>query len=275
MLLPVAVLATGGCLATKGDVDKLQLSIRTMQDSVRVQRARSDSLNRMLVRDVAQQLPRQFSRDFGVASDSIRQLSAALQRLQGDVTLSMHDLQGQLAAMQEGIGQSQRRIQDLKTSVEATAAAPVVPAPRTADSGSAATRAPAVSGTGAPPAAQLFELARQQLRSGATGAARDGFQTFLQEYPNHERASEAQMWIADAYAQEGNRSAADSVYALVVARYTTPEWVSRSLYKRAMFLKEAQQLPQARALFQQIVDKYPRSDVAPLAEEMLRTLKKP
>ena len=42
-----------------------------------------------------------------------------------------------------------------------------------------------------------------------------------------------------------------------------------------MMLKEAQQVDSARVLFKQIVDRYPRSDVGPLADEMLRTLRKP
>jgi TolA-binding protein len=118
-------------------------------------------------------------------------------------------------------------------------------------------------------------MARTQLRGGATGAARDGFQNFLAQYPADERAGDAQMFIADAFAQEGNRAAADSVYALVVTKYKGDAVVSRSLWKRAMMLKEAQQVDSARVLFKQIVDRYPRSDVGPLADEMLRTLRKP
>ena len=83
------------------------------------------------------------------------------------------------------------------------------------------------------------------------------------------------FYIADAFAQEGNRAAADSVYALVVTKYKGDAVVSRSLWKRAMMLKEAQQVDSARVLFKQIVDRYPRSDVGPLADEMLRTLRKP
>ena len=272
LVLPVAVVATGGCLATKGDIEKLQLSIRTFQDTVRLQQARSDAEYRTLVRGLGQQLAQQFAKDLGVVSDSLRQVSSAVQRLQGDVSLSMHDLRTQFTTLQEGIGQSQKRIQDLGNKVEAVTAAP--PAPRVVDPASGAP-APGGSTVGAPPAAQLFDMARQNLRRGATGAARDGFDTFLKAYPEHERAGEAQMWIADAYAQEGNRAAADSVYALVVTKYSTPDVVSRSLYKRAMALKEVGQAAEASKLFQVIVDKYPRADERDLAVEMLRTLKKP
>jgi TolA-binding protein len=115
-----------------------------------------------------------------------------------------------------------------------------------------------------------------QLRRGATAAAREGLSTLITEYPTHEKAAEAQMLIADAYAQEGNRIAADSVYALVINKYAgPPEVISRSIYKRAMALKEVGQTTESLKLFQTIVDKYPRADVHDLAVEMIRTLKKP
>ena len=166
-LLPVALLATGGCLATQGDIEKLQLTLKVMQDSMRVREARSDTAQAQLIRTTSQQMAQQFARDFAVVSDSLRQLSTSVQRLQGDVTLSMHDLRSQLVTVQEGIGQSQKRIQDLKSSEES--AAPIVPAPMPAAPGKGTDPASPV----APPAAQLFTMGRNSLISNATGAARE------------------------------------------------------------------------------------------------------
>ena len=74
VLLPVALLATGGCLATQGDIEKLQLSMKVMQDSMRVRVARSDSMHVAVVRSAVLQLSQQFSRDVAVVSDSLRLL---------------------------------------------------------------------------------------------------------------------------------------------------------------------------------------------------------
>ena len=267
-LLPAALLATGGCLATSGDIEKLQLSIRVMQDSMRVREARSDSMQIAAIRAASLQLSQQFSRDFAVVSDSVRQLSAGVQRLQGDLSLSMHDLRTQLVTVQEGMSLSRKGLQDLRSTVEAVGPGPVAPPPGAKPSDAAA--------QSAPPAGQLFSMGRKSLISNATGAARDAFQTLVTTYPTHELAGEAQMYIGDAFAQEGNRAAADSVYAVVVAKYAGRPEASRSLYKRAMALKEAGQVAQARKLFQEIVDKYPSADVKPLAdEELLRLPKQP
>ena len=241
-----------------------------MQESVRAEQVRSDSITRALLRSVSQQLGQQFDREFAAMSDSVRGVTAGLQRLQGDVTLSMAELRRDMVAVQEGIGMSQRRIQELRTTVEATAVAP--PAPPPVATGDSAGRPQA---SNAPPAATLFTLARQQLTTGATGAARNGFQTLVTEYPAHERAPESQMYIAETYYQERNRPAADSVYALVVQKYPGTEAASRSLWKRANLAVEASDKERATTLFQELVDKYPRSNEYELAVEMLRTLKQP
>ena len=267
VLLPAALLATGGCLATSGDIEKLQLTLKSMQDSIRVRDARSDSLQVQTVRAAALQLAQQFARELAVVSDAVRQLSGSVQRLQGDVTLSMHDLRTQLVTVQEGIGQSRKGIQDLKSTVES--AAPVAMPPAAPGKGAD----PAA--VGVPPAATLFSLGRKSLIGNATGAAREAFQQLITSYPTSDQAGEAQMNIGNAYAQEGNPAAADSVYALVTTKYAGRPEAATSLYKRAMALKEAGQAAQARKLFQEIMDKYPRSDEGYLTVEILKSLKQP
>ena len=268
MALPVALLATGGCLATRSDVEKLQLSVTAMQESMRAEQVRSDSTTRALLRAVTQQLGQQFDRQFDGVSDSVRAVSAGLQRLQGDMSLSMVELRRDMVVVQEGIGMSQKRIQDLKTSLDAI---PVAPPAAPAQQGGSGLPAAA----GAPPAATLWSLARGQLTSGATGSARNGFQMLVNEYPNHERAPEAQMYIAETYSSEGNRPAADSVYSMVVTKYPGTESAARSIWKRANLAIEVSDKERAIGLLQQIVDKYPRSDVYENAADLLRTLKQP
>lgn len=280
-LLPVAVLAAGGCLATRSDVEKLQLSVNAKFDTTRAQQARSDSINRALLREATQQLGQQFARSFAAVSDSVRQVASGvsrIERVQGDMTLTMHDFRAQLVAVQEGIGVSQKRIADLRTSVEAAAATPVVPPPAgpppagTAGRGGAA---PPAAPT-APPAAVLWESGNASLTKGATGAARESFQTLVNNYPAYERTPEAQMYIADAYAQEGNKPAADSVYALVVTTYpNATEVAARSLFKRAKLAAEAGSPDRAKALYQQIIGQYPRSTLRELADVELKSLRQP
>ncbi len=278
-LLPAVLLAAGGCLATRSDVERLELSLRATRDSARIQQARSDSTTRILLRDATLQLGQQFSRSFGALSDSVRRVAvgvAGIERAQGDLLLSMHDFRTQLAAVQEGVGISQKRLADLRSSVEAAAAsAPAaVPSPTVPAGTGGAT--PSVGQPAAPPAAILWESGAASLTKGATAAARESFQTLVTNYPTYERVPEAQMYIADAYAQEGNRTAADSVYALAVATYpTATEVAARSLFKRAKLAVETGNPDRAKALYQQIIDKYPGSTLRELAGVELKGLGRP
>jgi TolA-binding protein len=264
MLLPVALLASG-CLATRSDIERLELTVRAMDDSSRARMARSDAADRAALTQAMQLLTQQFQREFSSVSDSVRQVATALQRLQGDVSLSMHDLRTQLTTLQEGIGQSQRRIDNLRNTVEANAGAP-----RPADPA-----APAAAAPGTPSAATLWSTGRSQLTRNATGSARMNFQTLIDQYPTHDLASAAQHQIANSYAAEGNRAAADSVFALVVEKYPASEVAPNALYKRAMLARDIKDSTRAKAYFEQIVAKYPKSNERTLADEFLNPPKKP
>jgi TolA-binding protein len=263
LLAPAAFLATG-CLATRGDIERLELALRTAQTESAQRQARSDSAGHALLRQATQMLAAQFTREFNSVSDSVRQVASSLQRLQGDVTLAMHDVRAQLTTLQEGIGQSQRRLQDLRTSVEAREA---VQPPRPADAA-----APAAA-PGTPPASQLFQLGEQQARQNATSAARMNFQTLIDQYPTHDRAPEAQHKIALTYASEGNRAAADSVHALVVTTYPNSSSAPASLFKRARLAQDLKDTARAKAFFEQIVAKYPKSLERELADDELLRIK--
>ena len=87
--------------------------------------------------------------------------------------------------------------------------------------------------------------------------------------------SRRQTWVVTRSAgkcctQEGNRAAADSVYALVAARHPRSDRAPTSLYKLAQSRRAAGQAAAARPLLERIVRDYPRSDEAALARDLLR-----
>ena len=58
------------------------------------------------------------------------------------------------------------------------------------------------------------------MRRGSPASARRGFEELLRLYPTSELAGEAQFYIGEALAAEGNLAAADTAYGTVVARYS-------------------------------------------------------
>ena len=267
VLVPAAVVAAGACFATRNDVRTLQGDIAVM----RAENLRADSIHRVQVAAAAAQA--------AAISDSLRAVTAFLtrfstdvSRFQGDLSINMHTFGQQLLAVQELVGQSQKRLQDMRAEFER----------QQADLANSAqpTTAPGLQGTpSAPPAGpgQLMEAAKAQFNKGAYGAARAAFGGFLEQFPTNDRAGEAQYLIARSYDLENNQVAADSTYAIVVEKYPgKPEFAAPALYKRALMARNNNQPAKAKEYFQKIIDSYPRTPEAQLAPDALKELlKKP
>ncbi len=251
-LVPLAVLGLSGCLASKGDVALLQNDIKTMRDA----QAQMDAAQRAKIDQLLTQIQRN--------NDSLRAVSTRIARFQSDVQNANYEMGRQLVTIQELTGQSQRRIQELRASLEERNQN-VAAAPAPGDT----TKAQAAG----PGPGQLFQSSLDQLRRGSTGVARSGFEGLLRTYPTYEDAPEAMVYIAETYAAERNQAAADSVYGLVIQKYPTSPKAATALYKQALSLRAAGKATLARASFNRILKDYPRSDEAELAREQLRTLK--
>jgi tol-pal system protein YbgF len=261
-LAPVAFLATGACFATRTDVRVLQNDLAVMRQEAAErdsrQRARIDSLLGVLA----------------VVNDSVRAANTRMVAFQVDVREDLYSLGQNLLTVQELTGQSQRRLQELRASLEqqsleiqAAAAQSVMPAP--GDSG-----APVTPVAPPPPGPnQLLQLGQDQLRRTSYTTARRAFEDILQQYPESDIAPEALYYIGYAYSEERNTAAADSVYALVVQRYPESIRAATSLYRRALIKRERNDIAGARAMLEEIIRRWPRTDEALLAADLLKTIR--
>lgn len=270
-LAPVALVATGACFATQSDVRVLQTDVQTL----RTERHRQDSLMLQRFDELMASLR--------TTNDTVRALSDRVTRLQGDVRGDLFQMNQQLLQIQELTGQSQRRLQELRSSLEARqqevvpATQPVTPSQTPRDSAAAPgaqmpSAAPSGPPAGSPGPNQLFQSSLDQLRRGSPGSARRGFEELLRLYPTSELAGEAQFYIGEALAGEGNLAAADTAYGTVVARYSESPRAPTALYKRALLLQQRGNVALARTALNELVRRYPRSDEAQLARDRLRTL---
>ncbi|HEY7408522.1 MAG TPA: tol-pal system protein YbgF [Gemmatimonadaceae bacterium] len=269
-MAPVALVATGACFATQTDVRVLQTDVQNL----RAERTRQDS--------VMQQRFTELMASLQTTNDSVRSLSNRVTRLQGDVRGDLFQMNQQLLQIQELTGQSQRRLQELRSSLEARQQepAPVTPSTTPRDSAGAAApgaQTPPVAAPSGPPAGspgpnQLFQSSLDQMRRGSPASARRGFEELLRLYPTSELAGEAQFYIGEALAAEGNPAAADTAYGTVVARYSESPRAPTALYKRALLLQQRGNVALARTALNELLRRYPRSDEAQLARDRLRTM---
>lgn len=270
-LASVVILTTGACFATRNDVRILQTDLQASREEMRAGLAESaarEAANRRALDSTLAGI----ARGLALVSDTVRSMHATTMRLRGDVREDLTVIRQQLITVEERVGASARRIQDLRADLEADAADRTVPMGVQRDS----VKPPAAGGTTAPTGpgpAQLYQMGQDQLRRGSWGSARGAFNEILTQFPSSDLVPDALFAIGQAFENEGNGASADSVYALVVQRHPKSEKAPTALYKRATALRVTGQAAAAQVLYKQIVDQYPRSDAAVLAEGFLGTRK--
>lgn len=246
-LVPVAALAATGCMASKSDIRLLQDEIRTL----RAMQSRADTARRTQADSALTMI--------GRTNDSLRVLAQRFGAFQATVGGELFEMGKQLITIQELAGMSQKRILELRATMEERA--------------QSMTPADSAAAPAAPGPAQLFQLSFDQLRRGSYGTARAGFEELLRRFPDFEEASAALLYIGQAYAEERRTAEADSVYALVVTRFPRSKDAPTALYKYGLSQLSQGKRAAARAALQRVVREFPSSTEAELAADRLRTIR--
>lgn len=261
----IAALILQGCLATRQDVQLLQDELRVLRATV----SASDSARAQDARVLQAAVRR--------TDDTLRAVSMRVGRMQANMNEGFQIVGREILAVQELTGQSQRRLQELRATLEDRSSAAAPPGGTPAGTqpgtppGTPAGTPDQAAGPALPGPNSLFELAREQLDRGSPASARSALDNLIANYPTADVVPTAQFFIAEAYAQEGNRAAADSVYQVVATRYPRSDRAPTALYKLAQSRRSAGQAAAARPLLERIVRDYPRSDEAALARDLLRS----
>ncbi|MDZ7631766.1 MAG: tol-pal system protein YbgF [Gemmatimonadaceae bacterium] len=268
-------MALSACVATKQDVLLLQSDLKSM----RAEYAYRDSTRRVQFDSVI--------RTMVILNDSLRGLKGELASFQGNVLGDLFKVRDGLIEIRALTGQSQSRITELRAELEQRnalpqsapavppAAAPTVSTPPASTPAKPVDSAAASSSTqpavAAPGPNQLYTMALDQLRRGSTSAARAGFSDFLAQYPQHERAGDAQYYVAETLERENKAIDAEAAYLSVYTRFPRSEKAPTAMFKRAALLGTQGKPDKAREVLDLLVRTYPRSDEADLARERLRT----
>lgn len=260
------VILLGGC-AAKGDVRRVEDAVMLL----RAETAREDSVR---ASQLAQIIAIQ-----GRVLDSIAATRAALGGFKGDLAGDLFNINQQLVQVQELTGQSQQRLTELRTQLEARgaeiqASTPPLPAGGQPAGGGTDTTAGGTAAPAGPPSAtadQMYDASLQQLRLGSVRTARLGFTQMLQRYPDSPRAGDATYFVGESWAAESPDSAA-RYYNLVVQSFPKSPRAATALYKLGLLAETRKDAASARTYYQRVVQSYPSSDEAALARDRLKTL---
>jgi tol-pal system protein YbgF len=247
----VAGLATSlsGCV-TKGDIQGVQDDVALFK----AETARRDSARAAQLSEVIRVQQR--------IMDSLTTSRRAVGQLRGDLASDLYNIQQQLVQLQELTGQSQQRLSELRTQLEARGEQIASNAPGDTSRSGAASAASAD---------QMYEASLAQLRRGSTSTARLGLREMLRLYPTSERAGDALYFIGQSFAAENPDSAA-AYYNQVVQKYPASSRAGSALYNLGLLAERRKDTKKARDAYQRVVQKYPQSDEAALARDRLKAL---
>ena len=242
-----AVVTLGGC-ATKGDLRNVQLEIRALS-------ARQDSLMSQLRRETLSM------------QDTVRGQSMQLFDFPGEIFRSLREISDGLARLEALTGENQRGISSVRDQLANMRRAPATSGMGDASGGATATD------PGMGDARSYYEAGVGQFNRGTLAAARSAFQQFLQAYPSHQLAPDAHFYLADILVQEDRIEDALDAFQQIPQLFPTAAKVPDAMYRVARLQVELGQRIEARATLERIVNTYPGTGVAVLAEELLREIR--
>lgn len=248
-LVALVLLSSSAC-ATKNDVATLRTSISMQMEEDRAQRDSLLSEISALRSVLLDSLNVQQRRDISGRVDLERQIQ---------------DLNTALSQLLALTGETQRQLSRLQAG--GSDGAMTVPGDRpgavSVDGG----------GEGAAGAQELYEAAVRQFRRGSYETARAGLDEFLQQYPAHELAPDAQYYRAETYAETNDDDQALAEYARVLELYPNSRRAPTALYKSGQIELRRGNQEDARTFFNRVIQGYPGSDEVELARRELARLR--
>jgi tol-pal system protein YbgF len=187
-----------------------------------------------------------------------------LSQLQQSITM----LTGQIEQLQNSNQQLQQQMQKMQADYEyrldtlekgkGGGGAPPPPAQRLAPTGTMASAAP-------PPAAgnagadQMYNEAFKLLQDGDYAGAERGFKNFVQRYPQHALAGNAQYWLGETYYARRDYQSAMTSFAEGYKAYKTSPKGPDNLLKLGITLAVLGRKPDACAIFARFSQDYPKA----------------
>lgn len=184
-------------------------------------------------------------------------------------------IQTRLAEIAETLASLQAQLEEV-TRRSAARGRDVPPPPPPARSDTSGT-----GGTGEPPPSRpaempdpnrLYESAYLDVTRGDYPLAIEGFNTYLQYYPNTELSDNAQYWVGEAYFALQDFPSAAREYQKVIDNYPKGDKLPAALLKLGEAHQSQGDTQAARTTLERLVKDFPRSEEARLAKERLASL---
>lgn len=231
------VLPLAAC-ATKADIRDLGADIRSQNQ------AQAEQIEELL-------------REQQLLNDSIRSLKAGQMDLRGTVLQRIAALQTEVGLLREITGMTQQELAALRDQ--------------------AASRPAGQLGAGSQPdqtgeAAEIYGDALAQFHREGFAAARMGFESLVEEFPNHDLTPEARYYIGEILVEQGDPDEAIEAFLRIPEYHPSAERVPDALFRVGQLYHEQGDDATAREYLERLVNTWGETGAADLARELLREI---
>jgi tol-pal system protein YbgF len=122
------------------------------------------------------------------------------------------------------------------------------------------------------PPQQMYDAAYQLMRSSQFNASREGFEKFLEKYPDDTLSDNAQYWIGELYLVQKQHREALMAFGKVLTKWPTSSKVPPSLLKIGYAFDELGDYANARASLNKLINDYPDSSAVTQARQRLQEI---
>lgn len=236
------------------------------QTRIRSQQSEMDNLRRELryLRDQNSQLQRELD-----------DLEKRLAEQELNIKQTKADLSAQMLEVSQQVQAVQNQLEDINYRITAvtqkSGLTPYQPPISSAASDDTA-KTPAPSVLGLDESRELYNTAYRDLIRGNYQLALQGFRQFMERYPNHELADNAQYWIGEVFYAQGRFPNAIEEFEKVVKLYRSGDKTASAILKIGYSYLNIGETEQGRIYLEEVVKDYPDSQEANLAKGRLATL---
>ncbi|GFE62587.1 tol-pal system protein YbgF [Geobacter sp. AOG2] len=125
-----------------------------------------------------------------------------------------------------------------------------------------------------PPTPEAFYTkGLETFKAGDMPGARDIFTKFLEQYPQHDLAANAQYWIGETFYNEKGYEPAILAYQEVIKQYPGKDKVPAAMLKQAMCFRLIKDVKSAKYVLKKLEETFPKSEEAKKAKALLKEIK--
>ena len=209
-------------------------------------------------------------------TEMTRQVGAPTQALSQKVD-GMNDqflnLSNTVAELNSRMGKIDAKLEDVKKMLQtmpATGAPP--PANPQPQGGGAPVAGNTTGGTPMVSGEKLFDDANRDYLAGNADLALQGFNEYLKNFRDAQRAPDAQFFVAEIHSRKEDFDAAVKNYDLVVSQYPDSSRVPNAHYMKGVALVKTGRRAEAAKEFKIVSEKYPSNELAKKAKDYLKIL---